>query len=190
MSTFGGSMSYDLRFHASRVGRLVSDVERFKLASDSMQSTSSKTAEDRHKAKDSFNDYQKDTRGRVTQLASYAFLLAGSSFTATVTVFSSRPRSELKPALVQFLHSGWCSLFLSMAAFFSLVAVMVIRDYFVAEAVWRPKIAGKKPLVDDVWFRRLWACFEVSLVILFILGSATLGYGLYNIMEAARALVA
>jgi hypothetical protein len=151
---------------------------------------SNETNDTKQKAKDSFNDYQKDTRGRVTQLANYAFLLAGSSFTATVTVFSSRPKSDLTPVLVQFLHSGWCSLFLSMAAFFALIAVMVVRDYSVAEMVWRPKIEGKQPLLNEAWFHRLWVSVEAVLLVLGIFGSGALCYGLYSIMMAARVLVA
>lgn len=141
------------------------------------------------KAFDSFNDHQKDNRGRATQLVNYAFLLAGGSFTASVTVFSSMQKTQLTPAIVRALHNGWYNLFLSMIAFFSFVAVMVVRDYVVAEVNWRPKLFGKSPYLEG---RRLAYCyvgFEMLLIGSGVFGFGTLCYGLYNIMQAACSLV-
>jgi hypothetical protein len=142
------------------------------------------------KALDSFNDHQKDNRSRATQLVNYAFLLAGGSFTASVTVFSSRPKEQLTPALVQFLHDGWYNLFLSMVAFFALVTVMIVRDYFIAEANWRPRLHGKKPFLDGRPLTYIYVGFELLLFASGFFGFGTLSYGLYKIMEAACALVA
>lgn len=142
------------------------------------------------KAVESFNDHQKDNRNRATQLVNYAFLLAGGTFTASVTVFSSRPREQLTPAIVQFLHDGWYNLFLSMVAFFALVMVMVVRDYFVAEIRWRPTLMGKKPFLDGKPFVFAYVSFELLLLGSGFFGFGTLCSGLYNIMEAACALVA
>ncbi|NOT69588.1 MAG: hypothetical protein HOP04_15040 [Methylophilaceae bacterium] len=91
-------------------------------------------AEAKRKAVESFNDHQKDNRNRATQLANYAFILAGGSFTASVTVFASQPKEQITAAITHFLHASWYNLFLAMVAFFTMLTVMVIRDYFIAEA--------------------------------------------------------
>jgi hypothetical protein len=142
------------------------------------------------KALDSFNDHQKDNRSRATQLVNYAFLLAGGSFTASVTVFSSRSKEQLTPVLVQFLHDGWYNLFLSMVAFFTLVTVMIVRDYFIAEINWRPRLHKKKPFLEGKPLTYAYVGFELLLFGSGIFGFGTLSYGLYKIMEAACALVA
>jgi len=142
------------------------------------------------KALDSFNDHQKDNRSRAAQLVNYAFLLAGGSFTASVTVFASRPREQLTPVIVHFLHDGWYNLFLSMVAFFAVVFVMIVRDYFVAEVTWRPKLSGKKPYLDGNPLTCAYVAFELLLMGAGFFGFGTLSVGLYNIMEAACALVA
>ena len=142
------------------------------------------------KALDSFNDHQKDNRGRATQLVNYALLLAGGSFTASVTVFSSRPRELITPVIVHFLHDGWYNLFLSMVSFFAVVCVMIIRDYFIAEVTWRPKLFGKKPYLDGKPLTCAYVAFEVLLLGAGFFGFGTLSLGLYNIMKAACALIA
>lgn len=142
------------------------------------------------KAHDSFNDHQKDNRGRATQLVNYAFLLAGGSFTASVTIFASRPKGQLSPALVHLLHDGWYNLFLATIAFFALVFVMILRDYTIAEACWRPKLSGKAPYLQGKPLMYVYIFFESSIIGAGLFGFGTLSYGLYKIMEAACALVA
>jgi hypothetical protein len=146
-------------------------------------------AELRRKELDSFNDHQKDNRNRATQLANYAFLLAGGSFTASITVFSSRPKEQITASIVHFLHIGWYNLFLSMVAFFVLVLVMIFRDYFVAEVKWRPMLDGKEPYLKGQKFICTYVIFELVLIAAGIFGSATLCYGLYKTMQAAFKLV-
>ncbi len=149
-----------------------------------------KSREAIQKAFDSFNDHQKDNRGRATQLVNYGFLLAGGSFTASVTVFSSRPKDQITEIIVRFLHDGWYNLFLSMVSFFALLTLMVVRDYFVAEVNWRPRLHGKKAWIEGKSLMCCYVVFELSLFVSGFFGFGTLSYGLYNIMEAACALVA
>ena len=142
-------------------------------------------AELRRKELDSFNDHQKDNRNRATQLANYAFLLAGGSFTASVTDFASRPKEQITAAIVHFLHVAWYNLFLSMVAFFTMVLVMIIRDYFVAEVNWRPRLNEKDPYLKGRKLICAYVIFELTLIAAGIFGSSTLCYGLYKIMQAA-----
>jgi hypothetical protein len=146
-------------------------------------------AEAKRKAVESFNDHQKDNRNRATQLANYAFILAGGSFTASVTVFASRPKEQITATIVHFLHAGWYNLFLAMVAFFTMLTVMVIRDYFIAEVGWRPQLTGKEPYLKGKKYYCTYIAFELLLFASGLFGFGTLSYGLYKIMGAACALV-
>ena len=145
---------------------------------------------DKQKAFDSFNDHQKDNRGRATLLASYALALAAGSFTASITVFSSRTQGSLSTAIVKHLHDGWFSLFLSMASLFLFLVLMIVRDYLAAEVSWRPRLHGKAPYLNENVFKCCAVIFEFVLIAAGLFGLGVLCYGLYNIMEAACALVA
>ena len=142
------------------------------------------------KAFDSFNDHQKDNRGRATQLVNYAFLLAGGTFTASVTVFSSRPKNQITPIIVGYLQNGWYNLFLSMVAFFGLIFLMILRDYFTAEILWRPRLYGKQPYIQERLYKIIILCFEAAIFACGIFGFCALAYGLNQIMEAACSLIA
>ena len=148
-----------------------------------------KLAELKRKDIDSFNDHQKDNRNRATQLANYSFILAGGSFTASLTLFASRPKGQLTPSIVYFLHLGWYNLFLSMVAFFAMVLVMIFRDYFFAEAVWRPKLTGKEPYLKGKKLTSAYVILELIMLSLGVFGFSTLFYGLYKIMQATFKLV-
>ncbi len=148
-----------------------------------------KQIEIKQKEYDSFNEHQKDNRARATLLASYAFILAGGSFTASVTLFASRPKDQLTPIIVNFLHLGWFNLFLSMAAFFAMVLIMIIRDYFSAEVNWRPRLKGKEPYLKTSMFNGVIVFFEIAMFATGLFGFSTLIYGLHKIMLAAINLV-
>jgi len=139
---------------------------------------------------DRFNDHQKDNRSRATQLVNYAFLLAGGTFTASVTVFTSRPKDQITSTIVSYLYNGWYNLFLSIVAFFGLIFVMIIRDYFTAEVIWRPTLYGGTSYISNKYFTVVFWAFEFVIVVSGIFGFCTLAYGLQQIMEAACALIA
>ena len=146
-------------------------------------------AELRRKEIDSFNDHQKDNRNRATQLANYAFLLAGGSFTASVTIFASRPKEQITNTIVHFLHNGWYNLFIAMVSFFTMILVIVLRDYFIAEINWRPILDDREPYLKSKKYVGCYIVFEVIILAAGLFGFGTLIYGLYMIMEAASTLV-
>lgn len=153
-------------------------------------SESKETTETDQKAFDSFNEHQKDNRSRATQLVNYAFLLAGGTFTASITVFASRPKNQISPAIIGYLHNGWFNLFLSMVSFFALIFVMILRDYFIAEVTWRPRLYGKQSHMQGKKLAITLVAFEITLLSSGVFGFCTLSYGLYQIMEAACELIA
>lgn len=147
-------------------------------------------SDDYRKELDSFNDHQKDNRNRATQLANYAFLLAGGSFTASVSVFVARPKDQITKAIAELLHEGWYSLFLAIIAYFTMLTFIVLRDYVVAEVHWRPVLDGKQPYLSGKKYTTCFVVFEIVILSAGIFGFYKLSYGLYDIMRAASALVA
>lgn len=145
--------------------------------------------EDLRKDLDSFNEHQADNRSRATQLVNYAFILAGGTFTTSVTVFASKPKSDITPAMVHYLHNGWYFLFFATVLFFSMIALIVLRDYFMAEVQWRPQLRGKSPYLKGKWYISFYILFEALILICGIWGAIDLIRGLNNIMFAAMSLV-
>lgn len=141
------------------------------------------------KAFDSFNDHQKDNKGRATLLASYALALAAGTFTASVTVFSSRAGSQLPLATVKYLHDGWYSLFLAIATLFLFLTLIIVRDYFSAEAWWRPRLSGGEAYLPEKIYTRIIISFEILIFSAGLFGLSSLCFGLYKIMYAVRILI-
>lgn len=67
---------------------------------------------------------------------------------------------------------------------------MIVRDYFIAEVTWRPKLLGKEPYLNGKPLTCAYVAFELLLFGVGFFGFGTLSFGLYNIMEAACALIA
>ncbi|WP_019897422.1 hypothetical protein [Methylotenera mobilis] len=144
---------------------------------------------DRRKELDSFNAHQADNRSRATQLVNYAFILAGGTFTTSVTVFSSKPKAEITPAMVAYLHAGWYYLFYATVLFFSMIVLIILRDYYIAEVAWRPQLSGRSPYLKGKFYKLFYFMFESLIIISGIWGAIDLIRGLDRIMMAAMALV-
>jgi len=143
--------------------------------------------QDHQKRLDSFNDHQKDNRGRITLLANYVFVLAGASFTASVTVFSSRPKEEITSLISGLLHDSWFGLFASVVSFLAVIAIMIARDYFFAELTWRPSLTNETPVLNSR--SGVYKAVDFLLLLAGAVGIYAFVYGLYNLTKAATAFV-
>lgn len=142
---------------------------------------------DHQKQLDSFNDHQKDNRGRATLLANYVFVLAGACFTASITVFSSRPKEQITPAIVELIHSSWLSLFISVISFLAVIAIMIFRDYIFAELTWRRDLSRKRRYLEED--SPAYATVDAALLVCGLIGICTFTHGLYALIGAATLLI-
>jgi len=145
--------------------------------------------EERRKDLNSFNQHQADNRNRATQLVNYAFILAGGTFTTSVTVFSSKPKAEITPSMVAYLHTGWYYLFYATVLFFAMIVLIILRDYYIAEVAWRPQLNGKTPYIKGKLYKFLYIIFEILILISGLWGAVDLFRGLDSTMKAAMTLV-
>ncbi len=132
-----------------------------------------------------FNEHQKDNRTRATQLINYGFLLAGGTFTTSVTLFSSRPKELITPRILCNLRLSWWFLFAALILFFSFVVVMIVRDYLYAELHWRPTMNQRSPKLGgriESYFK--WTT-EPALFITGMLGFIALFVGLFFSVRSA-----
>ncbi|WP_024929909.1 hypothetical protein [Methylophilus sp. OH31] len=138
---------------------------------------------------DSFNIHQADNRNRATQLVNYAFILAGGTFTTSVTVFATKPKAEITPAMAGYLHHGWYYLFTATMCFFFMIMLIILRDYFMAEVSWRPRLDGKEPYLTEKTYKTIYILFELGILGCGIWGTINLCRGLNQTMFAAMALI-
>jgi hypothetical protein len=130
-----------------------------------------------------FNTHARDLTNRVNFLAQAIFILAAGSLSASIAVFTGARNIKLSHNLANSLAISWWSLVLSVVLIASMLTLIILRDYFIAEK-WRAalyddkKEVNDKPGIADIAIISLGVLGMVS----FIIGFLGLAYVATNII--------
>ena len=134
---------------------------------------------------EAFNDNQKDTRVRATQICYYSFIIAGVALTTSISIFMSRPKGQIGQGAVYLLRTGWNRLFISIICFLILLVAMILRDYLLAELDWRPQLGGKPSLLPGKRHTYFVRISDVIIILFGLTGVWCLCNCLHRVMMAA-----
>jgi len=130
-----------------------------------------------------FNKHQQDLTNRVTTFVQMLFVLSGGALSISIAVFTGPRSVSLSDHVAQVLSVSWWSLVASVALLCSMLAAIILRDYFFGER-WRKYLDD--PSVDPKG-KQGW--IEVLIIVLGLLGVLGFIIGFVGLAFVATALL-